>query len=446
MAESERLIRTMPRFFLAGAVVLLFTSAGPEPVRAAVPPVPKVSSPITGPGMMYPNPPVSAVATAVKVEDFPYITEEFFVTGAINEVPYTTRIIVRRPRDAAAFSGTVISEALHSGGRSLIFEWSRLSILTRKHMFVEIVHSPANITLLKNFNGERYATLSIAAGQTNEVIAQIGRLIKSKTGPFAPYDVRRVTLMGTSASSGTVRNYLGAHPNLRMPGQSPIFDGFLLTSTNGNTPLPVVDVPMIQMPTQTEVVTWAEMGIAYRRPDSDEPGNRFRLYEVAGMPHNNSREAPGFQNDPCTLHVTDFPAGAFTGLALNYLVEWIANGKTPPHAPYIAVDQNAANDGSHLALDEFGNAKGGIRNVWVEVPMATHGVFGKGKTQATDRLCQLAGTEVRLPEATLRKLYTNKDEYVRRAERRLTELIAEGWFLPEYAEAIRSDIKATDIP
>ena len=110
------------------------------------------------------------------------------------------------------------------------------------------------------------------------------------------------------------------------------------------------------------------------------------------------------------------------------------------------MDQNAANDGSHLALDEFGNAKGGIRNVWVEVPMATHGVFGKGKTQATDRLCQLAGTEVRLPEATLRKLYTNKDEYVRRAERRLTELIAEGWLLPEYAEAIRSDIKATDIP
>ena len=51
---------------------------------------------------------------------------------------------------------------------------------------------------------------------------------------------------------------------------------------------------MIQMPTQTEVVTWAEKGIAYRRPDSDEPGNRFRLYEVAGMPHNNSRDSPAF--------------------------------------------------------------------------------------------------------------------------------------------------------
>ena len=61
---------------------------------------------------------------------------------------------------------------------------------------------------------------------------------------------------------------------------------------------------MIQMPTQTEVTTWAQAGIAYRRPDSDEPGNRFRIYEVAGMPHNNSRDSPAFRNDPCTLPVT----------------------------------------------------------------------------------------------------------------------------------------------
>ena len=42
-------------------------------------------------------------------------------------------------------------------------------------------------------------------------------------------------------------------------------------------------LPIIQMPTQTEVTTYAGQGIAYRRPDSDAPGNRFRLYEVAGI-------------------------------------------------------------------------------------------------------------------------------------------------------------------
>jgi hypothetical protein len=415
-------------------------------VEAATPPVPTISPAISGPGPMYPNPPVSVVPTAAKVEDFPYVTEEYFVSGTEKDAPYTTRIIVRRPKDPNTFSGVVVSEALHAGGRSLVFEWSRVSILTRRHVFVEIVHSPANINLLKTFNAERYASLNIVIGQTNDVIAQAGMLIKSGIGPFAAYRVQKITLMGTSASSGTVRNYLADHAALRMADGGPIFDGFLLTSTNGNTPLPIVDVPMIQMPTQTEVVTWAERGIAYRRPDSDEPGNRFRLYEVAGMPHNNSRDSTAFQSDPCTLPVTDFPAGAFTALGLNYLVEWVTKGTAPPHAPPIAVDQNTANDGSHLALDEHGNATGGIRNVWVDVPIASNGVFGKGKTTAQDRLCQLAGTKVPLPEATLKKLYPRQGQYAGDVDRRLKELIAQGWFLPEYADMVRRDAKASTVP
>jgi hypothetical protein len=250
-----------------------------------------------------------------------------------------------------------------------------------------------------------------------------------------------MTQMGTSASSGTVRGYFPAHAARRLPNGGPIYDGFLLTSTNGNEPLPVVDVPIVQMPTQTEVTTWAEAGIKYRRPDSDAPGNRYRLYEVAGMPHNNSRENPGFLNDPCTLPVTDFPAGAFTALGLNYLVDWIAKGTTPPHAPPIEVDQSTAGDGSFLALDEFGNAKGGIRNVYVDVPVAANGVMGKGKTTAQDRLCVLAGTKVPLKPEQLQRLYKSKDDYVSKVDRRLKELVDAGWFLPEYADGVRADAR-----
>jgi hypothetical protein len=417
----------------------------------SMPPIPTVTGPITSPGAMYPNPPVSVVATAVKVEDFPYVTEEYFVSGTANGAPYTTRIILRRPKDGTSFSGTVVGEAMHAGGRSLIFEWSRVSILTRHHVFAEIVHSPAQIQMLKAFNAERYAPLSIAMGQSNEVIAQFGRLMKSQamtgpTGPLAGYNVRRMTLMGTSASSATVRNFLGVHADLRMPDGGPIFDGYLLTSTLGNTPLPIVDVPMIQMPTQTEVTMYAEQGNGYRRPDSDEKGNRFRLYEVAGMPHNNSRDNPGFLNDPCTLPVTDFPAGAFTALGLNYLVDWIANGKVPPHAPPIEVDKDTTGDGSLLALDQYGNAKGGVRNVWVDVPISANGVMGKGKTPAQDRLCLLAGTKVPLTDEKLRALYKNALDYQNRIDQRLNELIRDGWFLPEYASDVRADARNVRIP
>jgi len=133
-------------------------------------------------------------------------------------------------------------------------------------------------------------------------------------------------------------------------------------------------------------------------------------------------------------------------MGLNHLIDWIVKGTIPPHAPPITVDQNTANDGSALALDEYGNAKGGVRNVWVDVPIATYGVMGKGKTTAQDRLCLLAGTEVPLPDATLQKLYASQAQYSERVEARLKQLIAEGWFLPEYADMVHGDVKATTIP
>src|SRR5688500_12476399 len=137
-----------------------------------------------------------------------------------------------------------------------------------------------------------------------------------------------MTLMWNSASTGVVRYYFPAHDVRRLPNGGATLYDLLLTTNHVNVPLLDVYAFSLQMPTQTEVTTWAEAGIKYRRPDSDAPGNRYRLYEVAGMPHNNSRENPGFLNDPCTLPVTDFPVGAFTALGLRYLVDWIATGKT----------------------------------------------------------------------------------------------------------------------
>ena len=404
------------------------------------------SEPVTQPGSMYPDPPIDIVPTAAKVEDFPYVTEEYFVSGSALELPFVTRIIVRRPTDSKAFSGTVVAEPMHPRGRSLVFEWSRVSILKRNHVFVEIVHSPANGNLLRQFDEKRYADIQIAPGQGAEILASIGRLIKMRKGPFAPYDVKRVMLMGTTASSAAINAYLAVDSTIRMPDGGSIFDGYLIASTTTNTPPPMVDAPMIQLQTQTEVERWAGDGIAYRRPDSDERGNQFRLYEVAGMPTNNARDRPEFQGDPCLNHVSDFNSGAFTALALNHLIEWAANGKVPPHAPYIEVDNNRDNDGSLLALDQFGNAKGGVRNVWVDVPTATYGVFGKGKTEETQRLCELAGTETPLPPATLHKLYRSKDDYSARVSKRLDELVAQGWFLPEYVAAVRDDVKTTVFP
>ena len=126
-------------------------------------------------------------------------------------------------------------------------------------------------------------------------------------------------------------------------------------------------------------------------------------------------------------------------LGLNYLVEWIEKGRTPPHAPPIETANGA------VVVDEYGNAKGGVRNVFVDVPTASNGVLGKGKTPQQDRLCQLGGTKVLLPDATLAKLYKNGDGYQKRVNARLSELVKEGWYLPEYVDDVRKDAKGVRI-
>src|SRR5690349_5444099 len=81
--------------------IVLMTIALAVPVVAATVPTPTISAPVTGPGPMYPNPAISIVPGATTVESFPYITEEYIVSGTVNDAPYSTRIIVRRPKDPA---------------------------------------------------------------------------------------------------------------------------------------------------------------------------------------------------------------------------------------------------------------------------------------------------------------------------------------------------------
>ena len=48
--------------------------------------------------------------------DHDYVQEEWIATGVEDGHPYATTVCVRRPRDRARFSGTVIAEPLHVHG------------------------------------------------------------------------------------------------------------------------------------------------------------------------------------------------------------------------------------------------------------------------------------------------------------------------------------------
>ena len=407
--------------------------------------LPKVEGPIEGP--MFPG--LRDLPKDADLSHFNYVAKEYFVSGTANGKPYKTRIVVREPKDLKKFSGIVVSEIMHSSGNSWMFFNTHLYVMSQGHIHVEIASqkAPTENSIIKG-NPERYKSLSIPdAAQVNEITAQIGALIKSphaeRTGPFAGLKVRHSFLMGTSQSSGALVQYLRAHAVERMPDGSAIFDGFFPTSVVGNNPIPQIDVPLIQMNTQTEVNSTAAMGNKYRRPDTDEKGNQYRLYEMAGMPHNDSRENPTYTPNPCDKPITRFPVGAMMAMGLDHLIQWVDKGQVPPRADRIMVDKGA------ILADQFGNARGGVRNTYVDVPVAQYGVPNAATgsranvqingQQAASFYCSIAGFEIPMKADDLGVRYQTPAAYRKQINNTLKDLIKGRWFLPMYSKQIESD-------
>jgi Alpha/beta hydrolase domain len=419
------------------------------PAMPTATPLPAISPEVTGPGAMFES--LMELKPGDDMAHFKYVAKEYLVSGTANGQPYKTRIVIRRPADDSRFSGLVLAESMHPSGNAWMFHFTHLYSMTSGHIGLDILTS-THVPFVE-FNAQRYEGLQVLPGQAPEILAQVGALMKSKqpANPLAGVPLRKMILAGTSASAGVLINYLPAHMVLRQADLSPIYDGFLPTSTGAT--IRQIDVPMIQVPTMTEV----QGGTATPRQDGDAPGDQFRVYEFAGMAHIDSRDAAAYYPNPCRLPISRYPLAAYMSVALDHLWQWVDKGRVPPRADRILVDRSVANDGSVMALDELGNAKGGIRNPYVDVPVKKYGVRNAGAVppianahpfvavrgpEAQDQLCGLAGYEQALTPEQLKKLYKDPRDYQARVARRLDELTKQGWSLPVYRELILADAAA----
>ncbi|HEX6995477.1 MAG TPA: alpha/beta hydrolase domain-containing protein [Gammaproteobacteria bacterium] len=414
------------------------------PSQPTAVPLPTLSDEIQGPGPMFDSAP--SHAEGLGPEDFDYVTREYFVSGTANGSPYTTRVVVRMPSDPSRFSGLVLAESMHSSGAAHAYEFTAAYTMSSGHAAVEILTtSPAQFV---EFNAERYADLRVENGEANDILAQVGALVKSPNGPLGGVTVRKMVLAGTSMSSGTLFNYLPAHAVYRTPDMQHIYDGYLPTSTGATAA--EVDVPMIQMPTMHEVE-----GNVTRRQDSDEPGRQFRLYEVAGIGHVDSRDNVRLVPNPCTRPLSTFPLQAYMSVGLYHLFRWVDEGIVPPRAERMLVDRDTHGDGTMMATDAHGNPLGGIRNPYVDVPVARYApvntarepvidnpsewIAKNGGLQGAQIMCRLSAYQEPFSPEKLRELYGSKESYMRQFEARLDELQHEGWSLPVYRDLILSD-------
>jgi hypothetical protein len=124
--------------------------------------------------------------------------------------------------------------------------------------------------------------------------------------------------------------------------------------------------------------------------------------------------------------------------ALWHLAVWVTDGMAPPEAPRLRLDDA----GTGYRLDEVGNALGGVRTPWVDVPNAVLSGLG----QSGQSFAVLFGRTVPFDEPRLRALYPGgRDEYLARFESALDAAIDAGSLL-EQDRAEILDLAAASYP
>jgi hypothetical protein len=444
---------------------------------------------------------VKRIQQVVDLDGPGYVEEEFFVSGTGNAydwaqdgslsvlasgVPYTTRIMVRRPASAARFSGNVVVELINNSRNydwpmawSVIFPY----ILENGHVYVGISIRPRGIDAMKKFNPTRYEPLSFGApqqpcaGNANadrredvhwDIISQVGAMLKTSrpTGPLAGFNVQRMYMTADDGDVGTYVNAIHAHA--KMPdGRSTIYDGYVHMGNsypvriNACAQAPAAadprrkdrgaNVPVVRLLTEGDVLTSFNM----RRDDSDAAGDLYRLYEVAGAPHMDASfyrhlplvedqtkmGQPAFTSNwplayKCEIDIaiTDSPLYRYaTNAALTNIDRWVREGKPAPRAARVEV-RNGGTPQAAFVFDEFGNAVGGLRSPYLDVPAATY----KAKTPGQAVCGNLLNVKP-FDWSRLEKMYGSHQGYVSKVAQAVDRLVQQGWLTQADGDKIKRD-------
>ena len=424
-------------------------------------------------------------------------------------IPYTTRMLVKRPIDPRRFSGTVVVEPFNpSSGYDIANVWDRSWPYFVEHgdVFVGWTSRYESIRALKRFEPQRYVRLAwgensaVDDGITFDIAAQIGALFRLN-GPRSPLrrlNVRHVFEAGFSQDGAFTFTQADVFNAIeRLPNGGPVYDGYVPGGTVGPSDISFGltaagslssgdlrnrmqprDSPVIQINTETEeVLLGGPTGLAYRRPDSNASNDRYRLWEVPGASHisndlgsspiTEERDLAEIERIPLSrlpptgcahqqylsgpwvgvdgvVDPNPYPFGYVADAAFADLAKWLDDGTPPPRAARIQVTDPRAGTTDR---DRFGNALGGLRTPFVDVPAATYSPID-ASLHETDLsgLCPLIGFSIPFSHATLHALYPSHADYLARVTREANELVHEGfWVAPDAANVVRQ-AAASEVP
>jgi hypothetical protein len=392
----------------------------------------------------------------------------------VERAAYTTRLVVMRPVDAAAFNGTVVVlwnnvtagyDNFTGGDSPEVFE-NGYAYVAASVQGVGIHGQPDNPQGLRDWDPERYGSLSIPSDDYSfDIYTQVADLVapdrpRGNLDPMGGLQVRRIVAQGASQSAARLASYVnGVQPLTRR------FDAFFLVMYfGGGTPLEVgaevmtvagaaadagpripeglhllrddLGVPVMVLNTECE----ASSCYPVRQPDSD----RFRYWEVAGASHVSlpgiASSSPRMERDfgfaipldgEAMQAVNQVSVAPVADAALHHLQAWLLDGTLPPVQPRITFTGEPA----EIARDDNDIARGGIRLPQVEVPLGHNSAI----QQAPDVFARLVGYHERFPEEKVRALYGSREAYLARYDEAARAAEAAGVILPRDVEPLLAE-------
>lgn len=404
-----------------------------------------------------------------------YIEEEFFLEGtadgkaapdaALAPQAYRTRILVRRPIDAAKFNGTVVVEWQNvTLGYDFEVGWPMFSDLLMRdgYVWVGATVQPIGVNFLRTWDEARYGSLAhpgippvlpragesgfvVISGETysDAIFTQLGLTLRAPGGvdPLAGLKPQRVLAYGLSQSAGRLTTFIN-----NLAPRDRTYDGYYLHVGPGRV-RDDLDVPVFGLNSENEMLRYFQI----RRPDSAF----YRYWEVPGSGH-----VPRLASDTLTKQTQrdgagwspacDFGAAVVSieyasRAALHHLNQWVKIGTQPPHAPFAEID--AAPGGSKgaspqpvIRRDTFLNAIGGVRLPHIEVPTGRH--IGTG----TPAACRLIPGYAPFDAATIASLYPTREAYMSKVKDASAKAVKAGVLLPHDADAIVSAAVPAGLP
>lgn len=396
-------------------------------------------------------------------------------TRGATGVNYRTRILVRRPVDPERSSGITHVEPLHphmDAGLS----WNALAahFMRRGDAWVGVTVSPHIAGAMREqLDPERYEPLNVPGGGTEwDIFSDALELIRSDA--LGALRTTRIVLSGWSATGSFCRVFARERFATTRGGLADAVAIFISSGGAGAAGYPslspgdlAVDIddprrtirdagiPVFEILSETE----SETHRAQLRQDSDEPGDTYRLYQIAGAAHIEGWSG-GTSTNAAALAAAGLDAGGIlvreqrtdarsdliARALLDHLVASV-DGAIAPHAPRFEYADGAVTAAKMLGRDADGNAIGGIRAPWLQVPLSAYtphgtpeGEGGEGPdwTPLADRALAagLVGTMTPLPKEEVIRRYRDADGYRLRFEEATRDLVSAGLLLAKDAQEL----------